>query len=97
MESAVFNANANQVTLRCGFPDIASGQYQVVLANILAMPLIVLAPILWSHVALGGSLVLAGILERQADEIKKAYATLCKLEVIDQEEGWILMTAFHNT
>ena len=97
VESAVFNAKANQVTLRCGFPDIASGQYQVVLANILAMPLIVLAPILWSHVAPGGSLVLAGILERQADEIKKAYATLCKLEVIDQEEGWILMTAFHNT
>jgi ribosomal protein L11 methyltransferase len=37
--------------------------------------------------------VLAGILERQADELKAAYAPWLALEVSDQQEGWILMTA----
>jgi len=44
-------------------------------------------------VAAGGSLVLAGILERQADELKEAYAPYLALEVADSEDGWILMTA----
>ena len=70
-----------------------SGIYQTVLANILASPLKVLAPLLWSRVAPAGSLVLAGILERQADELKAAYAPYCELRVSDQEEGWILMIA----
>ncbi|MBC5765528.1 50S ribosomal protein L11 methyltransferase [Ramlibacter albus] len=87
------NAAANGVTLNAGLPDKASGEYGVVLANILATPLKVLAPLLVSHVAPGGHLVLAGILERQADELKAAYAPHCKLEVSDTEDGWILMTA----
>jgi ribosomal protein L11 methyltransferase len=44
-------------------------------------------------VAPGGALVLAGILERQAQELQQAYAPFLKLVVSDQEEGWILMTA----
>jgi ribosomal protein L11 methyltransferase len=44
-------------------------------------------------VAAGGSLVLAGILERQAEELKAAYAPYLALEVADSEDGWILMTA----
>ena len=71
----------------------AQGHYGVVLANILASPLKVLAPLLCAHVAPGGRLVLAGILERQADELKHAYAPYCQLEVSDAQEGWILMTA----
>jgi ribosomal protein L11 methyltransferase len=62
------------------------------LANILATPLRVLAPLLCAHVAPGGSLVLAGILERQADDLKAAYAPWIQLEVSDTQEGWILMT-----
>ena len=93
VQSALLNAQANQVRLRAGLPPIASGLYQTVLANILATPLKVLAPLLWSHVVPGGSLVLAGILERQADELKDAYAPACQLEVSDAEDGWILMTA----
>jgi ribosomal protein L11 methyltransferase len=87
------NADANNVRLNAGLPDQASGVYQTVLANILATPLKVLAPLLCKHVAPGGHLVLAGILERQAQELKDAYAPYCKLQVSDQEEGWILMTA----
>jgi len=37
--------------------------------------------------------VLAGILERQADELIQAYAPHCHLAVADYEDGWILMTA----
>jgi ribosomal protein L11 methyltransferase len=86
------NAVANHVVLRAGLPDKAQGQYQTVLANILATPLRVLAPLLCAHVAAGGSLVLAGILERQADELKAAYAPWILLEVSDTQDGWILMT-----
>jgi len=87
------NADANHVQLNAGLPEKANGQYQTVLANILATPLKVLAPLLCAHVAKGGHLVLAGILARQADELKAAYAPWCSLEVTDSEDGWILMTA----
>ncbi len=87
------NAEANHVSLNAGLPDKVEGEYQTVLANILATPLKVLAPLLCARVASGGSLVLAGILERQAEELKAAYAPYCQLQVTDQQEGWILMTA----
>lgn len=93
VESTVLNAQSNHVVLHAGLPETVSGVYQTVLANILATPLKVLAPLLWSRVATGGNLVLAGILERQADELKAAYAPYCTLQVADSEDGWILMTA----
>jgi ribosomal protein L11 methyltransferase len=91
--ATVLNADANHVRLNAGLPDKAMGHYQTVLANILATPLKVLAPLLCGHVAPGGHLVLAGILERQAQELKDAYAPYCQLQVADAEDGWILMTA----
>ena len=84
---------ARHVALKAGLPDQASGVYQTVLANILATPLKLLAPLLCARVASGGSLVLAGILERQSEELKAAYSPYAKLEVSDAEDGWILMTA----
>ncbi len=93
VESTALNAQANAVQLQTGLPDKARGEYQTVLANILATPLRVLAPLLCSHVAPGGHLVLAGILERQAEELKDAYAPWLVLDVADAEDGWILMTA----
>jgi len=93
VDSTRQNASANGVHLNAGLPDTAQGLYQTVLANILATPLKVLAPLLCAHVAEGGALVLAGILERQADELKAAYSPYLRLEVSDSEDGWILMTA----
>jgi len=89
------NARANQLEslIRVGLPDAASGLYDTVLANILASPLKVLAPLLVGHMKPGASLVLAGILERQAQELTQAYAPYCKLKVADTLDGWILMTA----
>jgi ribosomal protein L11 methyltransferase len=87
------NAHANHVSLHSGLPDLASGVYDVVLANILATPLKVLAPLLCAHVAAGGYLVLAGILSRQATELQEAYGPWLRLSVADEQEGWVLMTA----
>jgi ribosomal protein L11 methyltransferase len=91
------NAQANRVALNSALPQAAHGVYDLVLANILAKPLTLLAPLLCGHVAAGGDLVMAGILERQADELKAAYAPWLSLAVSDQEDGWILMTARRGT
>jgi ribosomal protein L11 methyltransferase len=93
VETTGLNAASNDVILHAGLPEQAVGLYEVVLANILATPLKVLAPLLCAHVAAGGQLVLAGILDRQADELIAAYAPHCRLAVVDHEDGWILMTA----
>jgi ribosomal protein L11 methyltransferase len=101
VQSTEANAQANLPAggdrLRAGLPALASGTYPLVLANILATPLKLLAPLLSGHVAPGGHLVLAGILERQADELKQAYAPWLSLQVSDQEDGWILMTGQRPT
>ena len=91
VESTRANAVANAVTLNAALPDQAHGAYALVLANILAKPLTLLAPLLSAHVAAGGHLVLAGILERQADELREAYAPWLALEVQDRDDGWLLM------
>jgi ribosomal protein L11 methyltransferase len=103
VQSTHANASANHATLNAGLPDLAQGRYDTVLANILATPLKVLAPLLCSYVQPAvakqgganplGNLVLAGILERQAHELKLAYAPYAELMVTDSEDGWILMTA----
>ncbi|MEN9453497.1 MAG: hypothetical protein RLZZ369_2556 [Pseudomonadota bacterium] len=88
VEATNANAEANLAHLKD-----AQG-YPVVLANILATPLKMLAPLLAGHVAPGGHLVLAGILARQEDELKQAYAGVgLQLQVANAEDGWILMTA----
>lgn len=93
VESTQLNALANGVALHAGLPDRVQGLYQTVLANILATPLRLLAPLLCAQVAPGGVLVLAGILARQAEELTLAYSPYAQLQVSDAEDGWILMTA----
>ena len=92
VQSTRDNAAANGVVLDAGPPDRAGGRYSLVLANILATPLKLLAPLLAGHVAPGGWLVMAGILERQAGEITAAYAPWLTVSVADTQEGWVLMT-----
>jgi ribosomal protein L11 methyltransferase len=106
VDSTEANAQANlahlagangRTPIHAGLPDLigeARGDYPVVLANILATPLKLLSPLLAGHVAPGGHLVLAGILARQEDELKEAYASVgLQLQVANEEDGWILMTA----
>ena len=71
--------------------DTQSGA-DVILANILAGPLVELAPLLLASLAPGGTLVLSGVLEQQADEVASAYASqLAGMQktVID---GWVLLS-----
>ncbi len=93
VESTGLNADANGAKLHTGLPDVVEGDFDLVLANILATPLKVLAPLLCDRVRTGGRLVLAGILARQEDELREAYAPWVQLRVSDEEDGWILMTA----
>jgi ribosomal protein L11 methyltransferase len=85
------NARDNQVQVNTGPPSRASGTYPLVVANILAAPLKVLAPLLCAHVAAGGQLLLAGILSRQTEEIVQAYQPFMALQVADEQDGWVLM------
>ncbi|HEX2540877.1 MAG TPA: 50S ribosomal protein L11 methyltransferase [Caldimonas sp.] len=91
------NALANRVALRSGLPDLAQGRYALVLANILATPLKLLAPVLCAFVDEGGELVLSGILERQAGELRAAYAPWLALDVVASDDGWVLMTGSRAT
>ena len=91
VKATLANATDNQVSVNTGLPDMAQGLYALVLANILAAPLKVLAPLLCAHVQQGGQLLLAGILERQVDEIQVAYQAHMRLQVADRQDGWVLM------
>ena len=91
LETTRANALANGVELRVGAPDAVAGAYPLVVANILAAPLKLLAPVLSALVETGGDLVLSGILERQIDELRAAYAPWIALEAAAHDEGWILL------
>jgi ribosomal protein L11 methyltransferase len=65
----------------------------LVVANILAQPLIVLAPMIAKLNATGGRLALSGILSAQADEVMDAYRPWYDFAPASQEEGWVLMSA----
>jgi ribosomal protein L11 methyltransferase len=82
------NALNNQVELIAHNTRQASPKpAQVVLANILANPLKVLAPALEALVLPGGSLILAGLLDRQVHEVAAAYTDI-QMTVFRSREGW---------
>ncbi len=86
------NAEANGVD--AVFADSESpvaGQYDLVVANILANPLRVLAPAICGHVRPGGRLALSGILAEQADEIVAIYRPWVELSVFGEREGWVCL------
>ncbi|MSQ53954.1 MAG: 50S ribosomal protein L11 methyltransferase [Betaproteobacteria bacterium] len=90
--AAASNAERNGVALRARLPDLLQpGNYDIVLANILANPLIVLAPLLAARCAAGGRIALSGILESQASEVMDAYAGRFELAVAGTEDGWVLL------
>ncbi len=91
IEATCANAAANGVALSSGAPELAVGRYPLVLANILAAPLKLLAPALAAHVAPGGDLLLAGMLVAQTDEVRAAYSPWLALEVADTDDGWVLL------
>lgn len=95
VEAARANSAINGVSARYTTADLPpDGSFDVVLANILANPLRVLAPALIARVARGGSLLLSGILERQADELIDVYrAAQPSLELVPwrAQDGWVCL------
>lgn len=89
VEAACFNAVQNSVDIEFAATDKPlDAVADITVANILANPLKVLAPLLASHTRSGGALVLAGILDHQADEIIAIYRDWFQLAVWKRDEGW---------
>lgn len=94
------NAERNQVTERLALylPDAvpAEASADVVLANILAGPLVQLAPRLTALVRPGGRLILSGLLANQAAEVEAAYAAHFMFER-HEHDGWAMLTGQKTT
>lgn len=95
VETTAQNAAANGVQVRALLPDALpaarSATYDIVISNILAQPLIVLAPLLAARAAPGARLALAGLLDAQADEVAAAYHGAFELGVEASLDGWALL------
>ena len=84
------NATLNDVNARFCLPgELAPGQYDVVVANILTNPLKGMAPLLAGRVRPGGQLVLSGILAEQADEVMAIYREWFVFDPPALDEGWV--------
>lgn len=91
------NAIRNNIDLESLFlgqnADLPSDyQADVMIANILANPLITLAPTLAEHVKPTGEIVLSGILADQADTVAAAYHPLFTLEAPLESEEWVRLS-----
>ncbi|KXX64687.1 50S ribosomal protein L11 methyltransferase [Marichromatium gracile] len=94
------NAAANGVAERieCYLPDEQpEGEADIVLANILAGPLVELAPRLIAAVGDGGALVLSGVLAEQAETVRAAYAETIALDPTCQREDWVRISGRRST
>ena len=91
--AARHNAMQNRVEVQfenAGQP--ASAVHDIVLANILANPLKLLAPLLARATRGGGRIVLAGILDHQAEAVRDAYREWFSMDTTQRDEGWVLLS-----
>jgi len=87
------NARANAVAVSACLPEaLAPGRYDVLVANILAQPLIVLAPLIAARTERGARIALAGVLESQAEEVAQAYAAHFDIAIAARQEAWALIS-----
>ena len=93
VQAAQHNAQQNgvEITLATAEQDVP-GPAQIVVANILANPLTVLAPLLARLTRPGGQIALSGILVEQADTVLEAYAPQFTMTRAATDEGWVLLT-----
>jgi len=86
------NAKRNSVTVDAYFPGVVLVPSEIVLANILAQPLVELAPVLVGTIKPGGLLILSGIMSSQADWVVQAYVDQTdQVRLVDRSElnGWV--------
>ena len=87
------NAVQNRVETKFYLPDeLPDGQFDVVVANILANPLRMLGEMLAARTKTGGRIVLSGLLEEQADELGGIYGQWFDLEPAIFDEGWACLS-----
>jgi ribosomal protein L11 methyltransferase len=92
VNAAKNNAVRNDVNAHFGDSALPiAGQFDIVVANILANPLKALAPAITAHVRSGGRLALSGILAEQAEELIAIYAPYILLDIADTREGWVCL------
>lgn len=97
MLAARSNAQINNTVIQFVLPNdnapelAAEMKYDIVMANILANPLQVLAPALVNKVSPGGQIVLSGVLARQADEVIATYSQWLKLSIWKESDGWVCL------
>ncbi len=92
LEATAANAAANGVRIGVSPPDkLPAGTYDLVLANILAGPLIALQPLLAARTRPGGGILLSGILDAQAGEVAAAYGRDFEARAGATDEGWSLV------
>ena len=70
--------------------------YQTVVANILAGPLVELAPVITGYTQAGTRLALSGILAEQAEEVRAAYQASFTLDPTVEQDGWVLISGTRN-
>jgi ribosomal protein L11 methyltransferase len=93
LQAARYNSQRNAVALEVvDAQHCVPGAALITIANILANPLRMLAPILASHTAPGGMIVLAGILEEQASVVRSAYSPWADLAPAARDGEWVLLT-----
>jgi ribosomal protein L11 methyltransferase len=100
LEATRENARRNGVShlIECLFPEEYSAPgVDIVLANILASPLIALAPLLLRSLRPGGSLVLSGLLEDQAEQVLAAYRQNLTDVILKTLEGWVRLQGMRNS
>ena len=103
MVAARSNAEINNTTIHFVLPNesapelAAETKYDIVMANILANPLQVLAPALVNKMKVGGRIVLSGVLARQAEEVIATYSQWLKLSVWKESEGWVCLHGTLNS
>lgn len=96
--AARHNALQNQVVAQFEAPDHPlAGTTDIVLANILANPLRLLAPLLARATRGGGRIALSGILEHQAAEVRGAYTHWFEMDTIHHDQGWVLLGGTKRT
>lgn len=93
LEACAENARANGVSIRIGLPETLppAGRYDLIVSNILARPLVDLAPLFAACTDPGAGIVLSGVLKEQATQVMAAYASEFDLRVEAISEGWALL------
>jgi ribosomal protein L11 methyltransferase len=86
-ENALVNGVAGQLEARLA-ADFTPAPHDVVVANILAGPLVALAPRLCAALTPGGAIVLSRLLDAHAAEVARAYAPWCEMATPVHAEGW---------